>query len=173
GGIFLAEAFEDGGGRQAALQLRAVAKELERVGGERQLEVPELLDHLLERRVVGQRRVVPSAIVRRQQAEVAAAALGLEQLREPCRVTVLSDSRYVVETMSGRFRRKTNHEWWARLDRAAEGHKISWEWIKGHAGHAAQEAVDLAARNIAAAGRADAEVLREAAAAVGDGDRRA
>ena len=56
-----------------------------------------------------------------QQAEVAAAALGLEQLREPCRVTVLSDSRYVVETMSGRFRRKSNHEWWARLDNTKPG----------------------------------------------------
>src|SRR5947199_1188566 len=62
-----------------------------------------------------------------QQAEIAAAALGLEQLREPCRVTVLTDSRYVVETMSGRFRRKSNHDWWARLDRAADSHKISWE----------------------------------------------
>ena len=41
-----------------------------------------------------------------QQAEVAAAALGLDQLREACRVTVLSDSRYGVETMSGRCRRK-------------------------------------------------------------------
>ena len=108
-----------------------------------------------------------------QQAEIAAAAVGLEKLTEPCRVRLLSDSRYVVETMSGRFRRKANHEWWARLDRAAQAHKISWEWIKGHAGHAAQEAVDLAARNIAAAGRADAEVLREAAAAVADGDGRA
>ena len=103
----------------------------------------------------------------------AAAAVGLEKLTEPCRVRLMSDSRYVVETMSGRFRRKANHEWWARLDRAAEGHRISWEWIKGHAGHAAQEAVDLAARNIAAAGRADAEVLREAAAAVADGRHRA
>lgn len=99
-----------------------------------------------------------------QQAEVAAAALGLEQLREPCRVRVLSDSRYVVETMSGRFRRKTNHEWWARLDRAADTHKISWEWLKGHAGHAEQEAVDRAARKIAALGRADDKVLSEAAA---------
>lgn len=101
-----------------------------------------------------------------QQAEVAAAALGLEQLREPCRVTVLSDSRYVVETMSGRFRRKSNHEWWERLDRAADSHKIRWEWLKGHAGHVAQEAVDRAARKIAAAGHADETVLSEAAAAV-------
>ena len=32
-----------------------------------------------------------------QQAEVAAAALGLEALREPCRVRVVTDSRYVVD----------------------------------------------------------------------------
>jgi ribonuclease HI len=102
-----------------------------------------------------------------QQAEIAAATIGLELLREPCRVHVLTDSRYVVETMSGRFKRKANHEWWARLDRAADSHRITWEWIKGHAGQVAQEAVDKAARKIAAAGRVDDEVLAAAAAAVG------
>jgi ribonuclease HI len=103
-----------------------------------------------------------------QQAEVAAAALGLEQLREPCRVRVMTDSRYVVETMEGRFRRKSNHEWWARLDKAVGAHEIKWEWVKGHAGHVAQEAVDRAARKIAALGRADNEVLSEAAVAVAE-----
>jgi ribonuclease HI len=103
-----------------------------------------------------------------QQAEIAAAALGLEQWREPCRVTVLSDSRYVIETMSGRFRRKSNQEWWARLDRAAGAHKIKWEWLKGHAGHVAQEAVDKAARKIAAAGHADEDALSAAAAVVAE-----
>jgi ribonuclease HI len=103
-----------------------------------------------------------------QQAEVAAAALGLEQLREPCRVRVMTDSRYVVETMAGRFRRKSNQEWWARLDKAADGHAINWEWVKGHAGHVAQEAVDRAARKIAALGRADEAVLSEAAEAVAE-----
>ena len=98
-----------------------------------------------------------------QQAEIAAAALGLEQLREPCRVRLLTDSRYVVETMSGRFRRKANHDWWERLDKAVDAHRIEWQWIKGHAGHTAQEAVDGAARRIAALGHADEEVLREAA----------
>jgi ribonuclease HI len=101
-----------------------------------------------------------------QQAEIVAAAIGLENLREPCRVKVLTDSRYVVETMSGRFRRKSNHEWWARLDRAVAGHSIEWQWIKGHAGHDAQEAVDKAARKIAALGRADDAVLREAAESI-------
>src|SRR3954453_11944697 len=43
-----------------------------------------------------------------QQAEIAAATLGLEALLEPCRVRLVTDSRYVVETMSGRFRRKSN-----------------------------------------------------------------
>jgi ribonuclease HI len=101
-----------------------------------------------------------------QQAEIVAAAVGLENLHEPCRVKVLTDSRYVVETMAGRFRRKSNQEWWARLDRATNTHQIEWQWIKGHAGHGAQEAVDKAARKIAAAGHADESVLREAADAV-------
>lgn len=102
-----------------------------------------------------------------QQAEVAAAALGLSALREPCRVRLLSDSKYVVETMCGRYRRKTNHEWWARLDAAVGQHQIEWEWLRGHDGHLVQEAVDKAARNIAALGQADEEVLREAVDKVG------
>ena len=102
-----------------------------------------------------------------QQAEIAAAALGLESLREPCRVRVFTDSRYVVETMSGRFRRKMNKEWWQRLDNAAQGHEVHWEWTKGHVGHVLQEAADRAARRIAAAGRVEEEILQDAVDSVG------
>lgn len=102
-----------------------------------------------------------------QQAEIVAAALGLEALREPCDVRVVTDSRYVVETMSGRFRRKSNLNWWARLDKASLPHKVDWEWAKGHAGHAVQEAADHAARNIAAAGRVDESILRDAIDRIG------
>ena len=102
-----------------------------------------------------------------QQAEIAAAAVGLEALRQPCRVRLFTDSRYVVETMSGRFRRKTNHEWWERLDKAASRHMVSWEWTAGHAGHVIQEAVDRAARKIATSGIVDEEVLRAAEDQVG------
>lgn len=102
-----------------------------------------------------------------QQAEIAAAAVGLEALREPCRVTVTTDSRYVVETMCGRFRRKSNAEWWARLDSAANKHQVKWEWAKGHAGHVIQEAADLAARRIAALGRVDESILQDAAENLG------
>ena len=63
-----------------------------------------------------------------QQAEIAAAYLGLKTLTEPCKVKLLSDSRYVVETMTGHFRKKTNHEWWAKLDKAASKHEIEWRW---------------------------------------------
>ncbi len=105
-----------------------------------------------------------------QQAEVAAAALGLESLREPCTVNLHTDSRYVVETMCGRFRRKTNHEWWARLDKAANGHQVKWEWTRGHAGHVVQEAADKAARRIALNGRVDEDVLQSAIDKVGTGD---
>jgi ribonuclease HI len=102
-----------------------------------------------------------------QQAEIVAAAVGLEALREPCVVKVFTDSRYVVETMSGRFRRKTNLPWWERLDLAASRHKVHWEWTRGHVGHLLQEAADNAARRIAAAGHVDQAVLRDAVDAVG------
>jgi ribonuclease HI len=102
-----------------------------------------------------------------QQAEVAAAALGLESLREPCKVHLFTDSRYVVETMNGRFRRKTNHEWWNRLDKAATKHTVTWEWTRGHAGHIVQEAADRAARRIATQGCVDEEVLESAIEKIG------
>jgi len=102
-----------------------------------------------------------------QQAEIVAAAVGLEALREPCDVKVFTDSRYVVETMCGRFRRKTNLPWWERLDRAAGRHKVHWEWTRGHVGHLLQEAADNAARRIAAVGRVDELILRDAVDSVG------
>jgi ribonuclease HI len=102
-----------------------------------------------------------------QQAEVAAAALGLETLRQPCNVNLFTDSRYVVETMCGRFRRKANLDWWARLDKATDGHIVRWEWTRGHAGHIVQEAADKAARRIALDGRVDEAVLEAAVEKVG------
>jgi ribonuclease HI len=102
-----------------------------------------------------------------QQAEIAAAWVGLKTLREPCKVKVLTDSRYVVETMTGNFRKKTNLEWWAKLDKEASRHQIKWEWVKGHAGHEVQEVADSMARRIAELGRVDETILDEAAAEIG------
>ena len=102
-----------------------------------------------------------------QQAEIAAAAIGLESLKEPCKVTLLSDSRYVVETMGGTWKRKTNHEWWKRLDNAARMHQITWKWVKGHDGHIVQEVADAMARQMAEKGFVDDALMEEAVAAIG------
>jgi ribonuclease HI len=79
----------------------------------------------------------------------------------------LSDSRYVVETMLGNFRKKTNLDWWAKLDKAAKKHKITWEWTKGHAGHQVQEIADKMARLTAELGRVDETLLDDAVAELG------
>ena len=102
-----------------------------------------------------------------QQAEIAAAAVGLESLSEPCTVTVMSDSRYVVETMGGTWKRKTNHDWWKRLDAASAKHQINWKWVKGHNGHDVQEVADTMARKLAELGYVDTALLDEAAAGIG------
>lgn len=102
-----------------------------------------------------------------QQAEIAAATIGLETLKEPCSVTVMTDSRYVVETMGGTWKRKTNHDWWHRLDNASKKHKISWEWTKGHAGHEIQEIADKMARKMAELGRVDQTLLEEVVLNIG------
>jgi ribonuclease HI len=102
-----------------------------------------------------------------QQAEIAAATIGLKNLKEPCNVKLYSDSRYVIETMGGTWKRKTNHEWWEKLDKAASKHTVEWQWIKGHAGHEIQEIADKAARKIAGTGKVDRKMLDELAADIG------
>lgn len=102
-----------------------------------------------------------------QQAEIAAAALGLENLKESCEVTLMSDSRYVVETMGGTWKRKTNHDWWKRLDNAAKKHQITWKWVKGHDGHDVQEVADSMARKMAELGHVDEALLEEAVVELG------
>jgi ribonuclease HI len=102
-----------------------------------------------------------------QQAEIVAAAIGLESLREPCTVELFTDSKYVVETMCGRFRKKSNHEWWKRLDKAAGRHQVDWQWTRGHAGHPLQEAADATARQIAAAQKVEEYMLRDAIDRIG------
>jgi len=102
-----------------------------------------------------------------QQAEIAAAALGLEALKESCRVILHTDSRYVIETMKGRFRRKANLDWWKRLDEASARHQVEWQWSQGHVGHVIQEAADRAARKIAALGHVEPAVLQDAVDKIG------
>ena len=77
-----------------------------------------------------------------QQAEVLACVKALEELRRPCRVEIFSDSMYVIDTMTGLNRMKTNRPFWGSLVEASLGHHIIWRWVKGHHGATFQEAAD-------------------------------
>ena len=74
---------------------------------------------------------------------------------------LISDSQYVIKTMKGEFKRKTNHQFWERLDNAKKLHKIIWEWTRGHSGHPVQEICDEAARTIATVGKVETEQLEK------------
>lgn len=96
--------------------------------------------------------------VTNQQAEIVACAKALEELRRPCRVEIISDSRYVIDTMNGRNRMKTNRTFWEKLVKKGCGHHITWRWVKGHDGLVFQEAADRLAR---AASTAQTDLLRD------------
>ncbi len=64
-----------------------------------------------------------------QRAEITATAFALESLKEPCTVILRTDSRYVVETMTGNFKRRSNLDCWQRLDEAATTHEITYEGL--------------------------------------------
>jgi ribonuclease HI len=91
--------------------------------------------------------------------ELMAVIEGLRSLTRPCRVAVTTDSQYVqkgiTEWIHGWKKRgwKTadqkpvkNVDLWQALDEAAAPHRVSWHWVKGHAGHAENERVDELAR---------------------------
>lgn len=86
-----------------------------------------------------------------QKAEILACAVALESLKTPCRVRIFSDSKYVVETMLGRNRMKSNREHWNRLVEACLTHHIEWNWMRGHAGSPYQETADRLSRAAATA----------------------
>jgi ribonuclease HI len=50
-----------------------------------------------------------------------------------------------------------NRDLWERLDAALASHDVRWHWVKGHAGHAENERVDVLAREAAEAIKATLE----------------
>lgn len=64
---------------------------------------------------------------------------------------IYSDSKYVVETMLGKNRIKTNRQYWNRLVNVCLMHEIEWNWIRGHAGIPHQETADRLSRAVAIA----------------------
>jgi len=94
--------------------------------------------------------------------ELTAAIEALRALREPCDVTLTTDSEYVrkgitewIDNWKLRGWRTSNRkpvknvDLWQALDLERERHKVNWHWVKGHSGHRENEMADqLANRGI-------------------------
>ncbi len=86
--------------------------------------------------------------------EMTAVIEGLALVPEGSEVTVYSDSQYVVNTMTMNWKRRKNHDLWAKLDREAAARNVTWEWVRGHSGHPQNERADrLASQQARLVGR--------------------
>ncbi|WP_375294316.1 ribonuclease HI [Caballeronia sp. PC1] len=92
-----------------------------------------------------------------QIAEIRAAAYGLNDLPEGATVEVFTDSLYVVKTMRGQYRKKTNLEHWQCLADAVGRHaSVTFHHVRGHAGHQVNERADRLARKASSEAEQDA-----------------
>ena len=93
------------------------------------------------------------------QMELLAAISALEALEKPSKIPVVTDSAYVKNGVTGWIFGWKRNGWrtsnkkpvknvvlWQRLDKAAAQHTVTWEWVKGHAGHPENERADELAR---------------------------
>lgn len=91
--------------------------------------------------------------------ELMAAIKALEALTRPCEADIYTDSAYVrggITTWLSAWNKNgwrtadkkpvKNAELWRRLEAAALAHKITWHWLKGHAGDLNNERADALAR---------------------------
>ncbi len=89
--------------------------------------------------------------------ELLATITALETLSKPTKVTVVTDSAYVKDGITKWIHSWKRNGWkkkgglknvdlWQRLDAAAARHDVTWEWVKGHAGHPENERADELAR---------------------------
>jgi ribonuclease HI len=93
--------------------------------------------------------------------EILSVIIGLESLKEPCKVDLYSDSRYVVDAIekgwakrwrqNGWKRNKNdpalNADLWERLLDLLDKHQITCHWVRGHTGNPENERCDELARS--------------------------
>ncbi|MBN8729252.1 MAG: ribonuclease HI [Acidobacteria bacterium] len=91
--------------------------------------------------------------------ELTAAIQGLRALKEPCQVTIITDSEYVKNGITTWLKGWKKNGWktaakkpvmnqdlWQELDEAVTHHQTAWEWTKGHASHEDNNRCDELAR---------------------------
>ena len=92
--------------------------------------------------------------------ELRAAIAALEILNRTSEITIITDSKYVmngIQTWLKGWKKNNwktaskkpvkNEELWKRLDLLCGQHKVNWDWVKGHAGNMGNERVDKLARS--------------------------
>jgi len=116
----------------------------------------------------GQRKELSAGYKRttNNRMELLAAIVGLRALKEKCKATLYTDSRYVVDGVEKGWAKKWKADGWMRnkkeravnpdlwgelLDLTGE-HDVTLKWVRGHAGNKENERCDFLA-NQAASGR--------------------
>ena len=88
--------------------------------------------------------------------ELTAVITGLSALKEPCAVTLYSDSKYIIDAIQKGWAKKwrangwmrnakdlaLNPDLWEKLLDLLEKHEVTFVWVKGHAGHPENERCD-------------------------------
>jgi len=90
--------------------------------------------------------------------EMMGVIMALKQLKEPCHVTIVTDSKYVLQGMTEWVQGWAKRGWktadkkpvknvdlWQEMMAVAKPHHITWKWVKGHNGDANNERVDALA----------------------------
>ena len=99
------------------------------------------------------------ALTTNNRMEMMAAIAALEALERPSVITLVTDSTYLRDGITKWIHGWKRNGWktaarkpvknadlWQRLEAAEARHQVSWEWIKGHAGHEENERADELAR---------------------------
>lgn len=96
------------------------------------------------------------AMTTNNRMELSAVIAALSALREPCEITLTSDSKYVVDAVTKGWAKSwqargwvkpdkspaLNPDLWEKLLRLLDYHRVTFVWVKGHAGHPYNERCD-------------------------------
>lgn len=91
--------------------------------------------------------------------ELIAVIRGLSALKRPVNITIVTDSKYVMDGIDKWITNWKQNNWktaakkavknkdlWIKLDELCSLHQVDWQWIKGHSGHAENEECDQIAQ---------------------------